>query len=161
MPLAPIARAVNLALLVAFPVAWFVPLIRTGLFPEWRMPGWMGGGTLFGPDAVSVISGLQALWGADVPLALAVTFFALVAPMAKCAGLALIHFGLLDDRARGAIGVMGKLAMADNFILALVVVIAKGIGVGTVEVAWGMYLFGGCVIASLLVALVDGRAASG
>ena len=31
-------RLLNLALLIAFPIAWFAPLIRTGLVPEWQMP---------------------------------------------------------------------------------------------------------------------------
>jgi uncharacterized transporter YbjL len=48
---------------------------------------------------------------------------------------------------------MGKLAMADIFILSLYVVIAKGIGIGKIEVAWGLYLFTGAVIASLFVSL--------
>ena len=63
------ARLVNFALIVVFPVAWFAPLMRTGLLPEWQMPGWLGGKTLFSPDEITVISGLQALWEADVFLA--------------------------------------------------------------------------------------------
>ena len=142
-------RFLNLSLLVAFPVAWFAPLLRTGLLPEWRMPEWLGGTTLFEADTLTVISGLQKLWQTDVFLALAVTFFALVAPLLKCLGLALIQFGVLSPQLSSALAVLGKLAMADIFILSIYIVIAKGIGVGRVEPAWGLYLFTGCVVVSL------------
>lgn len=156
-----LSRLLNLALVLAFPVAWFAPLIRTGLLPEWQMPGWMGGSTLFEADTITVISGLQKLWATDVFLALAVTFFALVAPLVKVAGVALVQFGLLSGRVKPVLALLGKLAMADIFILALYVVIAKGIGVGRIEVAWGLYLFTGCVIASLGLTLWEMRGTGG
>jgi len=131
----------NLSLLVLFPLAWFAPLMRAGLLP------------LFGMDEISVVSGLQTLWGADVFLALAVTFFALFAPYLKTLGIALLQFRLLDRRALPWVTFLGKLAMADIFLIALYIVIAKGVGVGTVETAWGLYLFTGCIIASLGISL--------
>ena len=150
----------NIALVFAFPIAWFAPLIRTGLLPQWQMPTWLGGSTLFAPDTITVISGLQKLWQTDAFLAIAVTFFAIVAPMLKCLCLALVHFGVLSIRAQKAVSFTGKLAMADIFILALYIVIAKGIGIGQIEVAWGLYLFTAAVIASLLVSIVDGTQAA-
>lgn len=150
----PFPKLLNLSLLVAFPIAWFAPLIRTGLVPEWQMPSWLGGSTLFEADTITVISGLQKLWATDVFLAIAVTFFALVAPILKCVGLALIHFNLLSAATQPVIAALGKLAMADIFILALYVVIAKGIGIGTIEIAWGLYLFTGAVIVSLILSLI-------
>ena len=50
-------RLANLALLVLFPLAWFAPLMRAGMLP------------LFGLSEISVMSGLQSLWGSDVVLA--------------------------------------------------------------------------------------------
>jgi uncharacterized paraquat-inducible protein A len=97
------------------------------------------------------------LWEKDVFLAIAVTFFALVAPLLKCLGLALIDFGLLSKTVKPAIAILGKLAMADIFILAMYVVVAKGIGIGEIEVAWGLYLFTGCVILSLLLSVSGGK----
>ena len=155
MSKAQLAKSLNLALVVAFPIAWFAPLIRTGLLPEWQMPSWLGGSTLFEPDTITVVSGLQKLWETDVFLAITVTFFALVAPMLKCLGMSLIHFKLLSKATQPAIAVMGKLAMADIFILALYVVIAKGIGLGQIGVAWGLYLFTASVMVSLFVSFVD------
>ena len=139
-------RWLNLALLVLFPVSWFAPLLRAGLLP------------VFGLAEISVVSGLQSLWQSDVFLALLVTLFALVAPMAKTAGLALIQFGLLDRRALPAISLMGKLAMADIFLIALYITIAKGLGVGRVETAWGLYLFSGCILLSLALGLAERHA---
>ncbi len=132
-------KYLNLSLLILFPVAWFAPLLRAGLLP------------IFGLSEISVITGLQSLWASDAALALIVTTLAIFAPFAKTLGLALLHFGLLSPRALPALHIMGKLAMADVFLIALYIVIAKGAGHVTVEVAWGLYLFTACILASLLI----------
>ncbi len=155
-----LAKYLNLSLVIAFPIAWFAPLLRTGLLPQWQMPSWLGGSTLFEPDTITVISGLQKLWQTDVFLAIAVTFFALVAPMLKCLGMGLIHFNLLSSATQPTIALMGKLAMADIFILALYIVIAKGIGIGQIEIAWGLYLFTVSVMVSLFVSFIEKTNAS-
>ena len=131
-------RYANLTLLVLFPIAWFAPLLRAGLLP------------LFGLSEISVISGLQSLWDSDVFLALLVTFFALFAPYMKTIGLALIHFGLMRRKTLPTLQILGKLAMADIFLVALYITISKGIGVGKIETAWGLYLFTACILASIL-----------
>jgi paraquat-inducible protein A len=139
-------RWLNLALLVLFPVAWFAPLMRAGLLP------------LFGLSEISVITGLQALWGTDPVLALLVTVMAIFAPWAKTIGLALIDFGLLSPRVLPALRGLGKLAMADVFLVALYIVVVKGVGLGHVETAWGLYLFTACILASIWI---SGRAHQG
>ena len=131
-------RYANLTLLVLFPIAWFAPLLRAGLLP------------LFGLSEISVISGLQSLWDSDVFLALLVTFFALFAPYMKTIGLALIHFGMMRRKTLPALQILGELAMADIFLVALYITISKGIGVGKIETAWGLYLFTACILASIL-----------
>ena len=138
-------KLANLALLILFPVAWFAPLIRAGMLP------------IFGLSEISVISGLQSLWDTDVALALLVTVLALFAPYAKTLGLALVQFGLLDRRALPALHVLGKLAMADVFLVALYIVVVRGVGLATVETAWGLYLFTFCILASLAISLVTAR----
>jgi hypothetical protein len=152
-----VVTILNLLLVVGFPIAWFAPLLRTGLLPEMQLPTWLGGSTWFEADTITVISGLQALWQADVFLAIAVTFFALVAPMMKCLGMALIHFNLLSPVTQPVIKYMGKLAMADIFILSIYIVIMKGMGIGKVDAAWGLYLFTACILLGLIVSLVEGR----
>ena len=131
----------NLALLILFPIAWFAPLMRAGVLP------------LFGMSEISVISGLQALWETDVVLALLVTVFALFAPYLKTIGLALVQFRLASPRILPALHVLGKLAMADVFLVALYIVVVKGVGLAKVETAWGLYLFTFCILASLGVSL--------
>lgn len=136
-------KTLNLILLVLFPISWFAPLMRAGLLP------------LFGLSEISVVTGLQSLWESDAVLALVVTFFAVFAPMLKTLGLALMQFGLLDARVKPALRVLGRLAMADVFLVALYIVLAKGVGLATVETAWGLYLFTGCILASLALSVTD------
>ena len=137
--------ALNLCLLVLFPISWFAPLLRAGLLP------------LFGLDEISVITGLQSLWESDVVLALLVTVMAIFAPMLKTIGLALLHFRLLSPRVLPALNILGKLAMADVFLIALYIVVVKGVGMATVEVAWGLYLFSACILASLWVSFAAAK----
>ena len=132
-------KLLNLALLILFPVAWFAPLLRAAILP------------IFGMDEISVITGLQSLWEADAALALLVTFLAVFAPYAKTIGLALLHWNLLSPRTLPGLEILGKLAMADVFLIALYIVIVKGAGMVTVETAWGLYLFSACVLASILI----------
>ena len=135
----PALRYANLSLLILFPIAWFAPLMRAGLLP------------LFGLSEISIVSGLQSLWGTDVALALLVTFLAIFAPYLKVIGVALIHFGLMRRKVLPVLEFLGKLAMADVFLIALYVVIVKGAGHVTVHTGWGLYLFTGCVLASLAI----------
>ncbi|SFN37518.1 Paraquat-inducible protein A [Roseovarius lutimaris] len=138
-------RLANLSLLILFPIAWFAPLIRAGILP------------FFALDEISVITGLQSLWQADVFLALLVTVFALFAPYLKTIGLALIHFNLLERRVLPVLQVLGKLAMADVFLVALYIILSRGAGLGRVETAWGLYLFSFCVIASVVIGWLTGK----
>jgi len=132
-------KLANLALLVLYPIAWFAPLMRAGLLP------------LFGLSEISVMTGLQSLWATDIFLALVVTVFALFAPYLKTISLSLVQFNLLSSRLAKPLEVLGKLAMADIFLIALYITLIKGIGVGRIEVAWGLYLFSFCILASLAI----------
>jgi uncharacterized paraquat-inducible protein A len=139
-------RILTLSLLILYPVAWFAPLMRAGLLP------------LFGLSEISVLTGLQSLWGSDAVLALVVTFFAIFAPYLKTIGLALVQWDLLDAKVQPVLHVLGKLAMADVFLIALYITLAKGIGLGTIETAWGLYLFTACILASLTLGMLTERA---
>ena len=141
-----ILRGLTLALLILYPVAWFAPLMRAGLLP------------LFGLSEISVITGLQSLWGTDVFLALVVTVFALFAPYLKTIGLVLVQWDLASPRLMPALHLLGKLAMADIFLIAVYISVAKGIGVGRVEVAWGLYLFTFCILMGLALGWATERA---
>jgi len=140
-----ILRLLTLSLLILYPIAWFAPLMRAGLLP------------IFGLSEISVITGLQSLWGSDVILALTVTVFAIFAPYLKTIGLALVQWDLLDAKVQPVLQVLGKLAMADVFLIALYITLAKGIGYATIETAWGLYLFTGCILASIALSLWTAR----
>ena len=127
----------NLSLLVLFPVAWAAPLVRAGVLP------------MFGMSEISVLSGLVSLWQTDRFLALVVAFFAVVAPLAKTLCLAGIHLGRMSPRLLPVLGWLGRLAMADIFLIALYITVIKGMGIGRIETAWGLYLFTACILASL------------
>jgi len=139
----------NLSLLVLFPVAWFAPILKSGLLPFLSL------------SENSIITALQGIWQHDVYLALLMTFFAIFAPYIKIIGLALIHFDLLSTRLMAPLTFIGKLAMADIFVIALYIVLYTGIKVagvqGRVETAWGLYLFTGCVVASLVISFLTAR----
>ena len=139
-------KLANLALLVLFPIAWFAPLLRAGLLP------------FFSLDEISVITGLQALWEKDVFLALLVTFLALFAPYTKTLGLALVQFRLGSPRMLAILHFLGRLAMADIFLIADYIVVAKGVGVGRLETGWGLYLFTFCILASYSISYLTERA---
>ncbi|MFM2356302.1 MAG: hypothetical protein RLZZ528_2038 [Pseudomonadota bacterium] len=138
-------RYLNLALLVLFPVSWFAPLLRAGLLP------------LFELDAISVMTGITSLWSEDIFLALVVALFALVAPLAKTLALALVQFGHASPRLLPLVHALGRLAMADIFLVALYIVVAKGVGVGRLETGWGLYLFTACILFSLLLSHLETR----
>ena len=134
-------RAAIFALLIAFPIAWAAPLMRAAILP------------IFGMQEISILSGLVELWRSDIWLAAVVTLFAIIAPYAKLLAMLAQDMGKLPPRAAPALQLASKLAMADIFLIALYIVIAKGAGHVTVQAAWGLYLFTACVLASLALSL--------
>ena len=138
-------RYLKLSLLVLFPLSWFAPLMHAGLLP------------LFGLSQISIITGVQSLWQTVIVLACLVMFFALIAPMLKAALLALMHFSVVAPRGFSILALLGKLAMADVFLIALYIVIFKGVGLGHVETAWGLYFFSFCILASVAVQALSQR----
>ncbi|MEM6486832.1 MAG: paraquat-inducible protein A, partial [Pseudomonadota bacterium] len=139
--------AANLAVLIGWPIAWSAPLATAGLIPY------------FGGDAITIFSGVEALWENDPALAGLVALFAIAMPVAKTVMLALLHARLLTHRALPALDILGKLAMADVFLLALFIVLTKGVGVGYVTSAWGLWLFTGLVLAQMAIGYLTRRIA--
>lgn len=135
-------RMLNLSLLILFPIAWGAPLLRAGLLP------------LFGMTEISVLSGIHSLWTTDIFLALIVIVFALIAPVAKVLALEALLSHRLPVWIKPYLFHLGRLAMADIFLIAIYITLTKGLGIGRVDVAWGLYLFTGCVLASLGLGLV-------
>lgn len=130
-------RLLNLSLLILFPIAWAAPLLKAGLLP------------LFKLSEISVLSGIGALFEKDMFLAIVVVFFAILAPIAKVLAMEGLLSGRLPDRIKPWLYHLGRLAMADVFLIAIYITVAKGIGVGRLEIGWGLYLFTFCILISL------------
>ena len=142
----PLAAA-NLTLLVLYPVSWTAPLAEAGLLP------WFGG------NEVSIWGGVVALWEADPLLSVLVALFAMAFPVAKTLALAGVHFGRLGARALPWVDVLGKVSMADVFLIAMYIVVAKGVGLGYVVPGWGLWFFTACVLGQIVVSQASkGRA---
>lgn len=127
------------ATLAALPVAWFVPLFTARVPFLWRQD-------------VTVASGLAELWRLDLFLFLVVLVFSVLTPLAKTASSLYVWYRLPLERARRQLprlAILGKLSMAELFLLAVIIVGFKGVGVGRVETAWGLYVFGAVVLSSL------------
>ena len=137
MSVRPAVVPLNLLLLLLYPASWLAPLARAGWLPY------------FSGTEITILGGVADLWHSDAALAALVALFAVVIPYAKTLALAAIHFGWLGARALPLIEIIGKLAMADVFLIALYIVLIKGVGIGHVVSAWGLWLFTACVLASL------------
>jgi uncharacterized paraquat-inducible protein A len=137
--------ALNVLLLTLYPVSWIAPLARAGFLP------------FFSGNEITILGGVADLWQSDASLAVLVALFAVVIPYAKTLAIAAVHFGRLGPRALPAVEIIGKLSMADVFLIALYIVLVKGVGIGHVASAWGLWLFTACVLASLWVGFETNR----
>jgi paraquat-inducible protein A len=147
-------RLIGPLLLLSFvlvPVTWWLPLFEARVPFLWR-------------QEVSIASGLVELWRLDLVLCATVFLFSVLAPLAKSAALAWVWYrtpqssaGRLLDR----LSLLGKLAMTEVFLLAVIIVGIKGVGIGRVEVSWGLYAFTGIVTASFAVSTWAWAALSG
>ena len=138
-------RYLNLSLLVLFPIAWAAPLLRAGLLPVFEL------------NEISIVSGLQSLWSKEPALAALIAIVAVIAPIAKVIALDAVLTKRVSARVKPWLFHLGRLAMADVFLIAIYITVAKGIGIGRIEVAWGLYLFTGCVLASLSLSFWSSR----
>lgn len=140
-----ILKWANLALVLAFPISWFAPLLRAGLLP------------IFGLKEISVWSGLIELFRSDLFLAIIVALFAIAIPLTKILATAALQFGVIAKTNLWWISLLGKFAMAEVFLLALYIVVAKGVGVGRLETGWGLYFFTFCVLASYIISVIEDK----
>lgn len=141
-----LARTVNLILLVLYPAAWLSPLAEAGMVSWWTGKN------------ISIYQGVIDLWSVDIALAILVAVLAVIVPYGKTIALTAIHFNRLGPDPLPLIETIGKLSMADVFLIALYVVIVKGVGIGHVEISWGLWLFTACVLASIWVGWATSKA---
>ena len=134
-------------LALAFPVAWFAPLMTVRV----RLAFWASG------TDISLISTLQSLWADDPALALVLSFLTLAAPLLKLLGMALVLLGWLSPKADGALWLLGRLAMADVFLIVVYMAMVKGIDAGQITPHWGLWAYTAAVLASLGLSMWIGR----
>lgn len=138
---------ITLALALLFPISWFAPLMTVkASFAFW------GSGV-----EVSLISTLQSLWAEDPALALLLSFLTLAAPLLKLLGTALLVTGMLSPKTKPVIWLLGRMAMADVFLIAIYMVIFKGLDVGSITLNWGLWAYTVAVVASLALSLWQAR----
>jgi uncharacterized paraquat-inducible protein A len=144
-----LARIVTVLLLMLFPVAWLAPLAEAGF----AMP-------IFGGTEISIISGVIELARSDIFLCAVVGIFAILIPYMKTILLIGIQFGQLGNPERWVkiLGHIGKLSMADVFLIAMYVVLIKGVGIGDIIINWGLYLFTTLVLLSIWATWMTERA---
>lgn len=140
---------VNMLLLILYPAAWLAPLAEAGLVSWWS------------GDHITIAYGVADLWKVDPILAALVAVLAILVPYGKTVCLSAIHLGKLGPASLPVIEVIGKLSMADVFLIALYIVVVKGVGIGHVETAWGLWLFTACVLTSIWVGWATKRALDG
>lgn len=135
----------NLALLALYPLAWWAPVASAQLLP------------FFSGTEISILTGIRDLARSEPVLAGLVALFAVVFPYAKTLALAFLHAGRLDQRALPLLELLGKLSMADVFLIALYIVMVKGVGIGDVTSRWGLWLFTACVLGSIWIGHATSR----
>ena len=127
--------------LALVPLTWWLPLFDARVPFLWR-------------QQVSIASGLADLWRLDPLLCAVVFLFSVLTPLAKAAALVGVWYQPPLANARrqlDRLAILGKLAMTEVFLLAVVIVGIKGVGIGTVEIAWGLHAFVVIVVLSLAV----------
>jgi uncharacterized paraquat-inducible protein A len=127
--------------LILVPVTWWLPLFTARVPFLWQ-------------QEVSIATGLVELWRLDLVLFAVVLLFSVLAPLAKGAALLWAWYRVPASRAGvwlHRLSILGKLAMAEIFLLAVVIVGLKGVGIGKVEVSWGLHAFAGALLLSFAV----------
>jgi paraquat-inducible protein A len=110
---------------------------------------------VFWENEYSVATGVFGLWDDGQYVLAAIVFFWSVAfPIAKLALLFWIWFGKMDadqrERTLHRLEVLGKWSMLDVYIVAVLIVAAKLGPVADVTAEYGLYVFGGAVVLSML-----------
>lgn len=132
----------NAATVLILPVTWFLPLLKSSAF-------------LFIKSQISIVSGATELYESDFFLFLVIVVFAMMMPLVKSMLYVWIWFGNISEH-KGMLwlgGAAAKLSMTDVFLLALAIIGIKGLGVGSIEVLSGLYVFAAVVIGSTAISI--------
>lgn len=113
---------------------------------------------VFWEDSYSIIDGVISLQREGYYLLAAIIFvFSVVFPNLKLIALAVTWFAPLTpdsrDRALWWMKILGKWSMLDVFVVAVTIVLSRSSAVLDAEPRFGLYLFAGGVLLSLVVAI--------
>lgn len=136
------------ASLVLVPLTWWLPLFQARVPFLWR-------------QEVSIVNALVELWQLDLFLCAVVFFFSVLTPLLKSLALVWVWYrvpAVLARRRLDRLALLGKLAMTEIFLLAVVIVGIKGVGIGKVEVSAGLHLFVAIVLLSFAASTWAGAA---
>lgn len=130
-----------LSTLILLPASWAMPLFRTELL-------------VFLGHEVTVLGAVRSLWELDLFLCAVVVLFGMALPFAKLTGLLVAWLALPASRGARwieALAKISKFSMLDIMLIAVTIVGFKGVGLGSVSVEYGLYVYAGVVIAALVL----------
>lgn len=140
---------ISLLILASLPIIFFVPLLTTRFW-------------FFMRADITLAHAITDLFRIDKFLFTIVVVFGLVFPFLKAimSTLCWYYFDISrTERYLEVLSYMAKLSMLDVMLLAFFVVAFKGLGIGTVEVKYGLYVYASLILTSLLLNLAMGPAA--
>lgn len=134
---------ISLLILASFPIIFFVPLLTTNFW-------------FFTHTDITLAHAISDLFRIDKFLFAVVVIFGVVFPFLKSfiGVLCWYYFETSTvERYLGILSYIAKLSMLDVMLLAIFVVAFKGVGIGTVHVRYGLYIYVVLVMGSLLLNL--------
>ncbi len=132
--------------LVAFTYALTVPLLATRAFLSY--------------NEIVLLRIAYDLFFFDKFLFLIVVVFGMIFPFLKMIASIMCWYWFDPGAAQklnGALFFLAKLSMLDIMLVALVVVIFKGMNIGTVRISYGLYFYASVVVASILLNIAIDR----
>lgn len=140
---------ISLLLLALLPGVFFVPLLSTGFW-------------FFSKSNLTLAHAVYELYSTDKLLFAIVAVSGILFPFMKSIMSAYCWYCvpiLNVERHLAALAYVAKLSMLDIMLLAVFVVAFKGVGVGSVHVKYGLYVYAAVVVLSLIVNIAMTRSA--
>jgi uncharacterized paraquat-inducible protein A len=132
-----------MVVLVALPLSWWLPMFTTQTL-------------LFFEHKVSIVVAIATLFETDLFLCSVVVLFSIVAPVLKNAAFIYVWYRVPNSHALrwvSRLTLLGKLSMAEIFLVALAIVGIKGVALQQVYVDFGLYFFSLVILTSLVLSL--------
>lgn len=141
--------SISLLLLALLPGVFFIPLLSTSFW-------------FFSESNLTLAHAVYELYSIDKTLFAIVAVFGILFPFMKSVMSAYCWYYvpiLSVEQYLTTLSYVSKLSMLDVMLLAVVVVTFKGVGVGSVHVKYGLYVYAAVVVSSLIVNIAMTRSA--